>query len=177
MTRIAFAFVTVLPVFGLAAIAQERANKKEAAAGPTKATYLITGLHCPPCTKTVESSLRNVKGVHSVKVDWKSRNARVQFDEDLLPAQKLAEMIADTPHMMGGNMRYGGWLALKVHNLIDDATAKQVKEALSDLAGVERVVAYPERHSVAIAFGAQGDLTSGQLIDALDGAGIKAENY
>src|SRR4051794_26427740 len=35
-----------------------------------KSTFLISGLHCPPCTSTVERSLKGVKGVRSAKVDW-----------------------------------------------------------------------------------------------------------
>src|SRR5262249_2395244 len=32
-------------------------------AKPTQATFLINGLHCPPCTSTVQNSLTRVKGV------------------------------------------------------------------------------------------------------------------
>ena len=46
-----------------------------------KATYSVTGLHCPPCTRTVESSLMKVKGVKSFKVDWQTKSAKVEFDE------------------------------------------------------------------------------------------------
>src|SRR4051812_33733303 len=60
---------------------------------PTKATFLVTGLHCPPCTTTVQSSLARVKGVKSVTVDWNTKNAKVQFDESVLPAQALAAAI------------------------------------------------------------------------------------
>ena len=41
-----------------------------------QATYMITGLHCPACTRTVESSLGHVDGIRSVKVDWKTKNAQ-----------------------------------------------------------------------------------------------------
>ena len=51
----------------------------------TEATFLITGLHCPPCTKTVEQSLSKANGISSIKVDWKSKNARLVFDESVIP--------------------------------------------------------------------------------------------
>jgi periplasmic mercuric ion binding protein len=57
---------------------------------PTKATFLVTGLHCPPCTSTVQSSLSRVKGVKSVTVNWNTKNAKIEFDEGVLPAQSLA---------------------------------------------------------------------------------------
>jgi len=142
----------------------------------TKATFLVTGVHCPPCTRTVESSLSHVEGLHSIKVDWKTKNARIEFDEAVLSARNVAQLIAATPHMMGSNMHYAGWLALNVPDLKDDASAKQVKDVLSKLEGVKQVTTYPAQHSVRFAFATKGDLTSAQLIDALTKAGINAEN-
>src|SRR4051794_21539581 len=75
------------------------------AAEPTKATFLVTGLHCPPCTSTVQGSLSRVNGVKSVSVDWNTKSAKIAFDESVLPAQSLATAIERTPHMMGAGMR------------------------------------------------------------------------
>jgi copper chaperone CopZ len=158
------------------AIADEPSRSGTEEKKPTKATFLVTGLHCPPCTRTVESSLGHVKGLRSIKVDWKTKNARIEFDEAILPAQKVAQLIAATPHMMGRTMQYGGWLALKVPDLKDDASARQVKDVLSKVEGVRQVATYPKQHSVGIAFAPKGDLTTAQLIDVLNKAGIKAEN-
>ena len=177
MTRFLFLAGVISLALGAPAFADEQrpaANEEKEA---TKATFLVTGLHCPPCTRTVESSLSHVKGLHSIKVDWKTKNARIEFDEGVLPAQKVAQLIAATSHMMGGNMHYGGWLALKVPDLKDDATAQQVKDVLSKVDGVKKVVAYPTMHSIGIAFATKGDLTSAQLIGALTKAEIKAENF
>ncbi|MDZ4779991.1 MAG: cation transporter [Planctomycetia bacterium] len=159
------------------AYAQDASEPKEEGVTVVKATYLITGLHCPPCTKTVESSLRQIDGVKSVKVDWKTKNAKIEFDEAVLPAQKLALLIADTPHMMGGNLHYDGWLALKASEIMDDASAERAKEALSKLEGVKRVVAYPKKHSLGVQFTDDGEVTSHQLIEALTAAGFTGENY
>lgn len=175
MSRFSFIGVALLATAAIAT-AQEATDSQQSAE-PITATYLITGLHCPPCTRTVESSLRRVEGIQSVKVDWRTKNARVEFDESVLPAQKVAQLIAGTRHMMGSNMQYGGWLALDVPELKDDASANEVKEVLSKVTGVKRVVAYPARHSVGIAFDADGELTSQELIEALGDAGIKAKNF
>lgn len=147
------------------------------AAEPTKATYLITGLHCPPCTRTVQSSLSRAEGIRSVKVDWNSKNATIEFDESVVPAQKVAKLIGDTPHMMGGGMQYAGWLALKAPEVKDEASGKKVTDALGKVAGVKRAVAYPAQHSVGIQFAPEGSLTSHQLIEELGKNGVKAENY
>jgi copper chaperone CopZ len=140
----------------------------------TKATYSITGLHCPPCTRTVESSLKRVKGVKTAKVDWNTKTAKVEFDESVLPAAQVAQWIATTPHMMGGNMHYTGWLSMKVPELKDEASAAKVKSALESQKGVKRVVVYPVQHAVNIEFAADGKVTTQQLIDAVKEAGVVA---
>jgi copper chaperone CopZ len=143
----------------------------------TSATYLITGLHCPPCTSTVERSLSKSAGIRSIKVDWNTKNAKIEFDESTIPAQKVAELIAATPHMMGPSMHYDSWLALKAADVKDDASAKVAKDALSKVAGVKKAEAFPAQHIVEVQFAADGAATSAQLIDALAGAGIQAANY
>ena len=74
--------------------------------------------------------LSRVKGVKSVAVDWNTKNAKIVFDESVLPAQSLAAAIEGTPHMMGAGMRYGGWLALKVPSITDEASGQKAKEAV-----------------------------------------------
>lgn len=147
------------------------------AAEPTKATFLVTGLHCPPCTTTVQNSLSRVKGVKSVAVNWNTKNAKIEFDESVLPVQSLAAAIDTTPHMMGASMRYGGWLALKVPSITDDVSGQKAKAALSKVEGVKTVAVYPAQHSAAVLFAGNGWLSSQQLIDALSKEGIEATNY
>ena len=142
----------------------------------TKATYLVTVLHCPPCTKTVEASLLKTKGVKSATVDWKTKNAKIEFDEAVLPAQALSQKIAGTAHMMGAEMHYGGWLALKVPSIKDEASGKAAKDTLSKVNGVSQVAVYPQQHSVGVLFKGDGKLTSKDLIDALAKEGIEASN-
>jgi copper chaperone CopZ len=153
------------------------ADDASTAAPIVKATYSISGLHCPPCTRTVETSLKKVKGVRAVKVDWNTKTAKIEFDEGVLPAQQLAGAIAKTPHMMGGGMQYGGRLALKVPELKDDAAAAAVKDALAKVPGVKTVATYPKQKTVSVQFTNNGAATSGQLIAALDSAGLKSETF
>ena len=171
MKKILLSIGAVVSLTALAWAASEPAKKT------TSATYMITGLHCPACTKTVEGSLSKVPGVRSIKVDWNTKDAKVEFDESVLPAQRVAQLIADTPHMMGPNLRYDGWLALKAPDIKDDATAGKAKEALQKVPGVKAVAAFPDKHVVEVQFTAEGHATSQQLIDALAAAGIQAENF
>ncbi len=146
-------------------------------AEPTKATFLVTGLHCPPCTSTVQGSLSRVKGVKSVSVDWNTKHANVVYDESVLPAQSLASAIENTPHMMGAGMRYGGWVALTAPSVTDDASGQEAKDALSKVEGVKTVTVYPAQHKLAVLFAGKGSASSQQLIDALAKEGIAAGNY
>ena len=115
--------------------------------------------------------------MRSAKVDWNSKNVKLEFDESAVSAQKLAQLISATPHMMGGNLRYAGWLALKVPSVTDAASGKTVQEAASKIAGVKQVAVYPAQHSIGVLFDKDGNLTSQQVIDALDQAGIKASHF
>jgi copper chaperone CopZ len=76
--------------------------------------------------------------------------------------------------MMGGGMHYSGWLTLKVPELKDDATAKQVKDALEKQKGVKRVAAYPKQHAVNVEFDTEGSATTRDLLDAVAGTGLSA---
>jgi copper chaperone CopZ len=146
-------------------------------AEPTKATFLVTGLHCPPCTSTVQGSLSRIKGVKSVSVNWNTKNAKVEFDESVLPAQSLAAAVEATPHMMGAGMRYGGWLALKVPSISDQASGQKVKDVLSKVEGVKTVAIYPAQQSAGVLFAGTGTLTSRHLIEALGKEGFEATSF
>ena len=179
--------VFVLFVTNLTCIGVTQADEATAPATPqsekqaetVKSTFLITGLHCPPCTQTVEESLRHIKGVKSASVDWKTKNARIEFDEHVISAQALAGKIATTAHMMGGSMKYSGWLALSVADLkeSDNAEWDRLKESLGKVAGVKQVSLYKNRAGVGVLFDTKGELTSEQVIAAMADAGFKVSNY
>jgi copper chaperone CopZ len=115
--------------------------------------------------------------VKSVSINWATKNAKIEFDESVLPAQALAAAVEGTPHMMGGGMRYGSWLALKVPALIDQASGEKVKAALGKIEGVKSVAVYPQQHSAAVLFAGKGTLSSQQVIEALGQEGFEASNF
>ncbi len=142
-----------------------------------KQTFVVQGLHCPPCTNTVEAALKRTKGIEAVKVDWRTKNAWVTFDESLISAQQVAQAVAVTPHMMGRSMHYQASLALKVPELKDDAAAEKAKSALGDVPGVATVYAYPQQQSLAVRFNGAGKVTTAELIAALKKAGFEAAPF
>lgn len=173
-----FASLTCLALVNFAR-ADEPAKEPVKADPPKaiKSTFLITGMHCPPCTSTVERSLKSLKGVQTVKVDWNTKNAKVEFDEQQITAQQIAGRIGSTSHMMGRSMTYGGWLALRVPDVEDVGKAAKAKEALLKVKGVSDVAVYSKQKSVGIAFDGKANLTSAQLIETLKEGGFEASLF
>ena len=142
-----------------------------------KATFLVTGLHCPPCTNTVATSLKGLPGVANAQVDWKTKAAAVEYDPAATGVWQISEHVAATPHMMGGRLVYAAWLALKVPKLGDEASAKAVKETLRTLKGIRDVAAYPKQHVVAIHFDRKHEARIEEILAALADAGFSGETY
>jgi len=164
---------TVFVALAAASLAQE--SVAESKPKPTEATFLISGLHCPPCTTTVESSLRKVEGIVAVKVDWKTKTAQMEFDEAVLPAHRIGLLVAKTPHMMGGNLHYAAWLYLRVPRVKDEVTANQAKEVLEQIEGIKQAAAYPKQHGVSVLFAPECELTTSRLMTDLKDKGFEVE--
>ncbi len=173
MTRFSVLAVICLTVV----VAGLRADEPAKPTLATKTTFSITGLHCPPCTGTVEGSLRRVKGIRSASVNWSTKSAKVEFDEQVVSVQQIASAIAGTPHMMGGGLKYGSWLALSVPDLKDNGAAETAREALSKLPGVASVKPFVAQHTLSVQFNSPGSVTTGELIDVLTKAGLPAKTY
>ena len=143
----------------------------------TQAMYMVTGLHCPPCVRTVEGSLKKIKGIDTVKLDFQGKYATVGFKESIISAQEVARVMSNTPHMMGRDMQYGGILVLSVPGVNDEATGKQAAATLRKVEGVRDVTLFPKQQAVGIEFTGKGTVTSKQLTDALKAAGLKGAQY
>ncbi|HUQ71055.1 MAG TPA: heavy metal-associated domain-containing protein [Planctomycetaceae bacterium] len=174
MTSLLAIAMVGLPVATTVAADDPPATISEAKPELLKSTFLLSGLHCPPCTTTVERSLKGIKGVRSVKVDWTTKNARVEFDEKEVTAQQLAAQIGSTPHMMGAGMRYAGWLALKTPGIDTAGASDKAKTALMAVKGVTAVTVYPQQKALGVAFAPQGKATTDELLTALKDAGVEA---
>ena len=125
----------------------------------------------------MESSLSRIKGITSAKVDWATKSAKVQYDEKVISANQVADAVARTPHMMGRGMTYSGALALSVPAVSDKDSGKTAVEALQKLPGVAKVNAFPTPHTLTVQFKEGAKLSSAQLIDTLDKAGMPAKTY
>lgn len=169
--------LTAVGIVALAPNGDAQDLKPPPRAEATRATYLVSGLHCPPCATTVEGSLRKVEGVKSVRVDFAGKYAAVEFDEAVISAQEVARAVSATPHVMGKDMRYGGVLVLSVPGVRDEAAGKKAEAALRKVGGVAKVTLYPQQQAAGVEFTDTGKVTTRQLIEALEPVGLKGTQY
>ena len=79
--------------------------------------------------------------------------------------------------MMGSDMKYGGWLALRMPEIQDDSAAEKANKTLEGIQGVKTVAVYTKQGSIGVQFAAQGRNTTNELVDALNEAGLEGSNY
>ncbi|PID25391.1 heavy-metal-associated domain-containing protein [Sporosarcina sp. P7] len=58
-----------------------------------KVVFLMEPFSCPSCIKKIEGALSRAKGVQQVKVLFHSSKVRVEFDESIVEANELQELI------------------------------------------------------------------------------------
>jgi len=61
----------------------------------TKIVINIEGMSCGHCTSAVENALKRTDGVENVKVSLDDKNAVVEFDESIVSAEALADVVED----------------------------------------------------------------------------------
>lgn len=61
-----------------------------------KKTFSVSGMHCKSCAQLIEIDLEDLQGVKSVKVDFVSQKAAIEFDETKLNPQQIVEAIKKT---------------------------------------------------------------------------------
>ncbi|MBY0223767.1 heavy-metal-associated domain-containing protein [Mammaliicoccus sciuri] len=58
-----------------------------------KAVFQMEPFSCPSCVKKIEGALARANGVQKVKVLFHSNKVRVEFDEAIVAANDLQELI------------------------------------------------------------------------------------
>ena len=58
-----------------------------------KAVFGLEPLSCPTCIKKIENTVGKMDGVEEVKVLFNSNKVRAQFDEDVVQAEQIHEVI------------------------------------------------------------------------------------
>ena len=49
-----------------------------------KSTFSVSGMHCATCVQTIEGALEDLAGVISVRVNFASEKALVEYDPDIV---------------------------------------------------------------------------------------------
>lgn len=58
-----------------------------------KVVFLMEPFSCPSCIKKIEGALSRAKGVQQVKVLFHSSKIRVEFDESIVEANELQQLV------------------------------------------------------------------------------------
>jgi Cu+-exporting ATPase len=61
-----------------------------------KATFIIMGMHCVNCAKTIENSLKNYDGIINANVNFASEKLYVDYDTDKIDVHKIIEAVKNT---------------------------------------------------------------------------------
>lgn len=64
-------------------------------------TIIIKGMHCQSCVSTIESKIKELDGVESVKVSLLDNNAKVKFNSDKVNLKKINDKIKDAGYNLG----------------------------------------------------------------------------
>lgn len=127
----------------------------------------VKGLHCQGCVEPVESGLKQVSGVKSAKLNFKTGIATVQFVEERATVSELVNHVAQIPHAMGKSMKYTGALLLQI-----EGDLGKVQKALQSLSGVQKVEKR-EKTVLRLTFKPDAKARYAQIADAVKRAGGK----
>ncbi|MDV6379079.1 heavy-metal-associated domain-containing protein [Sporosarcina sp. GW1-11] len=58
-----------------------------------KVVFLMEPFSCPSCVKKIEGALGRANGVQQVKVLFHSNKIRVQFDDSVVAAEELQQLV------------------------------------------------------------------------------------
>jgi len=100
----------------------------------TRATFSIHGLQTPEDALQLEKSLTACDGIRRVDVRWSTKNAKIEFDENVISAQGIARRVAE--HVVGARLPpLSARVLLKIPSIRDDATARLPAHVLHKIRG------------------------------------------
>jgi copper chaperone CopZ len=69
-----------------------------------KAKYLIEGMSCSGCERTVQNVISKIKGVTTAKVDLASASATVEYDPSLVTLDNIREAVSRVGYKFTGEL-------------------------------------------------------------------------
>ena len=63
-------------------------------------TFQVEGMSCQHCVGKVESGLKALDGVSSVKVDLEAKEAKIRYDPQKIKAEELRDKLIDVGYQV-----------------------------------------------------------------------------
>ncbi len=67
----------------------------------TTVSYSVPAIHCGHCTHTIETEVREMAGVHSVKADLETKKVEITFEPPASEDQ-IKALLAEIDYPVGG---------------------------------------------------------------------------
>ncbi|OGY11306.1 MAG: copper-translocating P-type ATPase [Candidatus Blackburnbacteria bacterium RIFCSPLOWO2_02_FULL_44_9] len=75
-----------------------------------KSTFSVSGMHCATCVQTIEGALEDLAGVISVRVNFASEKALVEYDPDMVSKEDIVRTVSGVGYkamLEGAPLRQG----------------------------------------------------------------------
>ncbi|MFQ5474924.1 MAG: copper ion binding protein, partial [Candidatus Nanoarchaeia archaeon] len=102
-----------------------------------KVSIPITGMTCVSCAKTIESSIKNVKGVSDANINFAAEKALVEYDASIAKREDIEAAIEDAGYNVVKKPEGQAVLKLKVIGMDNPHCVGIVGSALAKLDGIE----------------------------------------
>lgn len=70
-------------------------NKNGIKGGNMKKTFKLENLTCPSCGNKIETAIKKLNGVKDASVLYNASKCKVEYDEDVIKAEEIANVIED----------------------------------------------------------------------------------
>ncbi|MCX8202557.1 MAG: heavy metal translocating P-type ATPase [Candidatus Micrarchaeota archaeon] len=93
-----------------------------------KITFVISGMHCVNCARTIERNVKRLKGIKNATVNFASDTAYVEFDDTKATVEEIREMVSDA-----GYSAKEVKSAMEISDIITSTKEKEIGELRNKL--------------------------------------------
>ena len=117
-------------------------------------SFVITGMSCANCARSIESALAATEGVHTAVVNFASEKARVEYDPDRVDDDRLREIVRGLGYDARPEFEAdaAGQVTLRVEGMTCAGCAATVQHTLQEAPGVAEAVVNFASETVALTF-------------------------
>jgi Cu+-exporting ATPase len=115
---------------------KEEIVEQETTKGTEKVSIPITGMTCVSCTKTIESSIKKVKGVSKANISFAAEKAHIEYNPNITKREELEQSIEEAGYHVAKEQKKENVLKLKVIGMDSPHCVGIVGSALDKLDGI-----------------------------------------